>query len=109
MKLLEFDDVEPFADRAMDFLLEREAERCVELGIISALREGKPGHRGHSLAKPLLWLIEDPSGNIASAAMQSVVDRMIVSRGPIAAMQRIARALHDVRWSGIQINGMVPH
>jgi GNAT superfamily N-acetyltransferase len=108
MNLIEFDNVEAFADRAMPFLIEREAERCVELGIISALREGKAGHRGHALEQPLLWVAEDESTRVVATLMQSVVDRMIISRAPIAAMQRIARRLHEIGWSGIQINGMVP-
>lgn len=108
MKLCEFDNVHDFADRATSFFMDREAERCVELGIISALREGKAGHRGHALAQPLLWLVEADNREVCAVAMQSVIDRMIVSRGPVTAMQRIARRLHEVGWSGIQINGVIP-
>jgi predicted GNAT family acetyltransferase len=107
MNLIKFDNVRAFADRAMGFLMNREAERCVELGIISALCEGKAGHRGHALEHPLLWIVEDERGHVVATAMQSVVDRMITSSGPVAAMQRIARELHEINWSGIQINGQV--
>lgn len=108
MKLLELTNVEAFAARTNDFLMSREAEHCVQLGIVSALREDKPGHRGHTVEQPLLWAVEDDAGGVCAVAMQSVVDRILISRGPVAAMHRIARRLHEIAWSGVQINGVVP-
>jgi uncharacterized protein len=108
MKLLEFTNIEAFAARVDDFLMSREAEHCVELGIVSALRQNKPGHRGHAVEQPLLWAVEDDAGAVCAVAMQSVIDRILISRGPIAAMLLIARRLHEITWSGVQINGVVP-
>jgi hypothetical protein len=111
VRLIEFTDGAKFSERVSTFLLAREAECCVELGLINRIvADDQTTVRGKALRPPLLWAVENQytERSIVSVAMQTVTDRMIVTRGPAEAMHLLSRQLLQMAWKGKEINGVVP-
>jgi uncharacterized protein len=108
MQIIEYDNPLLFRDKTIEFLLQREAERCVELGIVGRLVAGMTTSAiGDELARPRLWTVED-GDNLVAVAIQTLADTMIVSGGSGPAMSMLARHLKDKNWDGQYLVGSAP-
>src|SRR3954471_14276943 len=109
MRLLEFDDAAAFSQRVNPFLMQREVERCIEIGILHRLlhRAGKP-LRGEELPRPILWAVVDDGDQVVAVALQSVSKRMIVSRASDEAISLIPDQLADRGGADGTLIGVVP-
>jgi GNAT superfamily N-acetyltransferase len=109
MKLIEHEDVRTFRDRAQDHLLAREAEHCVQLGMIDRLLNGHhTSARGKDLERPRLWIVQDDAGELDAVAMQTLTDRMIVTRGSPESMRVVGHWLAEIGWDGKSLIGTSP-
>src|SRR5262245_42644882 len=100
MRLVTFDDPHAFCERTLEFLMTHEAECCIELGIIDRLIAGSTtSSAGVVLDKPRLWVVEDGS-RVEAVAVQTITDRIIISRGPADAMHVIAKQMKEMDWEG---------
>lgn len=76
MQLIRFDDIYSFEKRVIGFLLQREAENCFLLGLISNLKKNV----GKEAENPFLVSIED-NGEVVSVAMRTAESRpLAISR-----------------------------
>jgi GNAT superfamily N-acetyltransferase len=107
-QLFEHDDRRVFHDAVINHLLQSEAECCVQIGLIRRMeREGYSPISPDELDRPLLWTIQD-GPKIELVAIQTLKQRMLVSRASQAAMTCLADELASRRWSGTSLIGVSP-
>jgi len=94
-----FSDAEQFLDRVQPFLLEREAEHCLILGLLDGLRAGYQW----GAAPPLMGLVEK-SGEVAAVALMTPPRNLILSwMADDSALDAIA---HELYAAGVAIPGV---
>lgn len=109
MRIVDYRDPADYQRVVEPWLLAREAENCLLLGNLLALRRREAGSTpAGELSEPRLWTAEDPAGAIAAVALQLTHRAMVFTRGPDAAMDRLADQLTAVGWSGRYLNGIRP-
>ncbi len=92
----------------MAHLLESEAECCGQIGIIRRMvRDGYSPVSADELDKPILWTIQNGS-HIELVAVQTLKDKMIVTRASPPAMGCVADALASRHWEGSSLIGVTP-
>jgi uncharacterized protein len=94
-----FSDAEQFLERVQPFLLKREAEHCLILGLLDGLRAGYQW----GAAPPLMGLVEK-SGEVAAVALMTPPRNLILSwMADDSALDAIARELYA---AGVAIPGV---
>jgi GNAT superfamily N-acetyltransferase len=108
LRLIEYAEPRLFQDAVIDHLLQSEAECCAQIGIVGRMaRDGYSPVSVDELDRPILWTVQD-GPNIKLVAIQTLKDKMIVTRGPAAAMEYLAEALASRRWAGSSLIGVSP-
>jgi len=88
-----FSDAGPFLERVQPFLLRREAEHCLILGLLDGLRSGEQW----GTAPPLMGLVENHD-EVAAVALMTPPHNLILSwTADDSALDAIARELHAKR------------
>ncbi|MGH2446279.1 MAG: GNAT family N-acetyltransferase [Candidatus Limnocylindria bacterium] len=98
LSLHRFDDVHAFLDRAGDFLVAREAEHNLMLGISSYLRD-HPELVEH--APTLMVVTDDDDGVVAASVRTPPFNQVISMVDDLAAVDLIADALRDEDLPGV--------
>jgi uncharacterized protein len=107
-ELVEHADPRVFHDVVIDHLLRSEAECCAQIGLVGRMaRDGYSPISVDELDRPLLWTIQD-GPQIDLVAIQTLKDKMIVTRGSQAAMECLAGALASRHWAGSSLIGVTP-
>jgi GNAT superfamily N-acetyltransferase len=107
-RLIEHIDARTFHDAVIGHLLRSEAECCTQIGIIRRMvHDGYSPVSADELANPILWTVQNGS-HIDLVALQTLKDKMIVTRGSPAAMEHLAEALASHRWAGNSLIGVTP-
>lgn len=75
MRLTRFTDINAYAARALPFLLAREAEHCLPIGLITLLQRGEATYP----LPPYLALVEDEQGEVVAAPMATPPHNLILS------------------------------
>ncbi|HEY6299410.1 MAG TPA: GNAT family N-acetyltransferase [Candidatus Binatus sp.] len=94
-----FSDAGQFLERVQPFLLRREAEHCLILGLLGGLRAGDQW----GAAPPLMGLVEE-KGEVAAVALMTPPRNLILSW--IADDSTIDSIVHELRARGIAIPGV---
>ena len=76
MRLKRYDDPSAFASRAEPFLMAREAEHCLPIGIVRLLQDGER----YSPLPPFLSLVEDDDGRVIQIALATPPHNLILSQ-----------------------------
>jgi predicted GNAT family acetyltransferase len=99
MRLIHYDDLATFSARAEPFLLAREAEHCLAIGILTTLRRSET-----TRTTPLYFaLVEDGRGEVVEAAVATPPRNLILSHigqlgaGSQAAAEIIRLVAENVR------------
>ena len=97
------EDAIAFADRVRPFLMERECENCLMLGLLGALasRAGPPSPG----PLPLLLAIESRGRVVEGAAVQTQPIAMAVTRLPDGAAEVLVNHLETSNWPGHGFTG----
>jgi hypothetical protein len=104
MRVIEFANPTDCFAAARPFLLQRECERCVQLGVLQRLIDGKsPLHSGGATA-PVLFGVVDGTGDMIGLAMQTPPAPMIVTSMPDDALTCLREHLLATGWRG-PLNG----
>lgn len=90
-----FDDADVFLRRVGPFLLAREAEHSLLLGILTGLRAGI-----RYAGPPLLVALED-GDTVVAAALRTPPHNLVLSLAPDAAVDALAEGLADVGLPGV--------
>ena len=94
-----FSDVGQFLERVRPFLLRREAEHCLLLGLLAGLRDG---HQWGAAA-PLMAVVEE-RGEVAAAVLMTPPHNLILSwTADDSTIEAVARELHA---KGVAIPGV---
>lgn len=107
MMIRTFDDPKAFQQRVGDFLLRRECENCVQIGLIERLVEGKPAAPHGVISTPMLLCVESNSGDVEMVAMQTPPGALLLTQGSDEATRGLMNHLLEQSWVG-GINGPVP-
>lgn len=98
MRVNRYTDIDTYAARALPFLLAREAEHCLAIGLIITLQRGESAYP----APPYLALVEDDAGAVIAAPLATPPHNLILSHlAPSAevevdeALRLIAADAHD--------------
>lgn len=75
MRLIRYTDLPAFVARAEPFLLQREAEHCLPLGILTTLQRGELSNP----RPPYLSLVADDTGRVVLVAMATPPNNLILS------------------------------
>lgn len=109
MRLIRFTDINAYAARALPFLLAREAEHCLPIGLIILLQRGEATYP----LPPYLALVEDEQGEVVAASMATPPHNLILSHlAPSAepaantALRLIAEDAHSVYPEAPGVSGM---
>jgi predicted GNAT family acetyltransferase len=107
-RLIEHTDARAFHDAVIGHLLRSEAECCVQIGIIRRMvHDGYSPVSADELSRPLLWTVQNGS-HIDLVAVQTLKDKMIVTRASPQAMACLADALASRHWAGSSLIGVTP-
>ncbi|HZL36475.1 MAG TPA: GNAT family N-acetyltransferase [Tepidisphaeraceae bacterium] len=107
-QLVEHTNPAQFSDLVLRRLLEAEAENCLLIGLASRMRDkGYVPIPGDELQRPLLLTVRQEQRD-DMVAIQTLRQRMDVSRGSPAAMRLLGRELARRQWSGTTIAGPRP-
>jgi GNAT superfamily N-acetyltransferase len=107
-RLIEHIDARAFHDAVIAHLLRSEAECCAQIGIIRRMvHDGYSPVSADELDRPILWTVQNGS-HIDLVALQTLKDKMIVTRGTPPAMECLADALASRRWAGSSLIGVTP-
>jgi predicted GNAT family acetyltransferase len=99
LKIKFFSDAGEFLERVQPFLLRREAEHCLILGLLDGLRSGEQW----GAAPPLMALVEDRA-EVAAVALMTPPHNLILSwTADDSAIEAIAEELHA---KGLAIPGV---
>jgi len=86
MKILSFEDITSFEQRVLDFLIQREAENCLLLGVMSRIKNCS----SQGDEKPFLAIVES-AGKVIGVAVRSDSNRpMIISIMPKEAIDPLS-------------------
>lgn len=98
MRILRFADPSAFAARAIPFLLEREAEHCLPIGIIGAL------HRGETYGPdtPYMALVEDEAGDVVEVIVMTPPQNLVVSHVAPQAEAQTEAIMRAVAEAGLR-------
>lgn len=98
-----FSDARKFLDRVQPFLLEREAEHCLILGLLDGLSAGERWG-----SEPPLMALAEESGAVTGVALMTPPQNLILSwTRDDATIESIARELHDANIAIPGVNGSV--
>jgi len=107
-RLIEQTDPRVFHDAVIGHLLQSEAECCAQIGIIRRMvHDGYSPVSADELERPILWTVQD-GPKIELVAIQTLKDKMIVTRASPPAMRCLADALLSRRWPGNSLIGVTP-
>ena len=107
-QLIEHTDPRLFHNAVIDNLLRSEAECCTQIGIVRRMvHDGYIPVSTDELDRPILWTVQNGL-HIEVVALQTLKDKMIVTRGSPAAMEYLADALASRRWAGSSLIGVTP-
>ncbi len=90
MRLTRFSDVASFAARAQPFLMEREAEHCLAIGILTTLLRSGMSHQ----RAPYLALVEADDGRVLAVTLATPPFNLILSHIAPAAEAAETEILH---------------
>lgn len=76
MRVTRYDDLSAFASRAEPFLMAREAEHCLPIGILRSLQRDER----YSPLPPFLTLVEDDDGSVMQIALATPPHNLILSQ-----------------------------
>jgi uncharacterized protein len=94
LRLTRFDSGDAFADRAFPFLLDREPEHNLIVGICGQLREGR-------YSDPYLAVVED-NDRVVAVAVRTPPHNVLLSHiDDVRALETIARDVHDCFGDGV--------
>lgn len=78
MRLSHFDDINAYLTRVEPFLLQREAENCLPIGIVTTLRTGE--RFAVDARPPYLTLVEDDAGRIVTAVIATPPHNVVLTQ-----------------------------
>jgi hypothetical protein len=91
MRVVRFDDVTSFAARAEPWLLEREAEHNLLLGIVNQLRGGH-----HAYQSPTYLAVMEDGGRVVGCAFRTPPFGVGLTRMPLDAVSLLVNDVHRV-------------
>jgi uncharacterized protein len=106
-ELIEHADPRVFHDVVIDRFLRDEGECCAQIGLVRRMRNGYLPVSVDELDQPILWTIQD-GPQIELIAIQTLKEKMIVTRGSPEVMEYLAKALASRRWAGNSLIGVTP-
>jgi hypothetical protein len=98
------EDAIAFADRVRPFLMERECENCLMLGLLGTLARAGPPSPG---PLPLLLRIESQGRVVVGAAVQTRPIALAVTRLPDGAAEVLVNHVETSNWPGQGFTGPV--
>jgi len=107
-RLIEHTNPRVFHDAVMEHLLRSEPECCAQIGFVRRMaRDGYSPTSPEDRDQPLLWTIQNGE-RVDLIAIQTLKNKMIVTRGSSSAMECLADALASRQWDGRFLIGVVP-
>ncbi len=100
MRLIRFTDINTYAAHALPFLLAREAEHCLSIGLITLLQRGEARYP----LPPYLALVEDEQGKVVAAPIATPPHNLILSHlapGAASSTDTVLRLIAEDAHSAI--------